>query len=1059
MDARSLPESFISMEEMYHAYRKAKADTFYERSQLCAVDFVNFENNLTNNLEELRKTLTRPVPKVTRKGKQPLAWYEDIAFIGRYAFIPKGLKPVDPERKNGRPTDSLVYSDPWDQWKAKHNQAQKCFKAEFRAVAHMKVEMLVICALWINLVGEKFDRCLDACCRGSRLRRIKSPQKPSVSDLSDDDPNPGVYHKDAVGSFSPYFECYRQWRDEGFRAINAELDAGRRVVAVTMDLAKFYHRVDPSFLLDQRFLDSCRFELRNGQALSENEALFTKQIIAAIETWGKSLPTYETDQPIGLPVGTSVASVIANVLLVEFDRLVCEKLSPVYYARYVDDIFLVLRDSDRLLSREDLVNKLCSEIEPLSRDDSQQEEVLRLRLPYAEKSVLEFRGDKQRVFILRGDMGRDFVETIRSRVDEVSSEWRLMPDLEDISRSPAARVLTANRTPSEDADALRKADSLSLRRLGFASLLRSMDAAARDLPPSEWREQRQTRYEFACRHIVTPLRLFDFESYLARLISIAVECRDWHWAKKMVAQLEVTVDELENKVVAEAENSQLLWGGFRRHLRKSLEIAVYRSMSWSSDDDVRAIELISAIDRLQPGADDMDEWFEKLRLGNPSTSARTLWACDLGKRPFKESLLQYDEGASEKLQSLSTPEASPVWPEENSKRAEAVKVIVSEFAARLPLFKKELFFRPLLYPTRPLTPAEVSDCLPILSEDATQFASTVRALRGTFVKVNGIVNVGATAATDTSLARIVIGKGHSKQATRVAVTSWSVDEKSWSAAAAGQPDLSSTRYQRLVALANSITRTPWKDKPRYVVFPELSIPRRWLPGLAQHFLRQEISLIAGAEYRAAGNGSAEVINEAKLFLTDNRLGYTHGCVVTQQKGLPAHGERDNLRQMFGLSFADHKSPTCQKRIYSHFGFDFGLLVCSELTNIGLRSKFRGQVDALFVLAWNRDLDSFASLVESTALDVHCYVILSNNRKYGDSRVRTPCIQNWRRDLVRLKGGLEDYFVVTEIDIHALREFQSHHEPPTGDEATFKPFPEGFDLSPFRRTIPRTTQTE
>ena len=63
--------------------------------------------------------------------------------------------------------------------------------------------------------------------------------------------------------------------------------------------------------------------------------------------------------------------------------------------------------------------------------------------------------------------------------------------------------------------------------------------------------------------------------------------------------------------------------------------------------------------------------------------------------------------------------------------------------------------------------------------------------------------------------------------------------------------------------------------------------------------------------------------------------------------------------------------------------------------------------------------------------------------------------HYLRDLIRLKGGLNDYFVIGEIDYMALRRFQSHNVPPSGDGETFKPFPIGFPerLSETRRTIP------
>jgi hypothetical protein len=284
---------------------------------------------------------------------------------------------------------------------------------------------------------------------------------------------------------------------------------------------------------------------------------------------------------------------------------------------------------------------------------------------------------------------------------------------------------------------------------------------------------------------------------------------------------------------------------------------------------------------------------------------------------------------------------------------------------------------------------------------------------------------------------------------RIALTSFLTEESSWSRAAANTPDLSRERYRRLARIANAVVKA--RPKPRYVLFPELAIPRRWVRTLAHHFLKEGISLITGVEYaRSLHDPDLFVLNEARLYLTDNRLGFPSYCVLTQRKGIPAHHERAELRSRFGLALAPVDASACKKRVYRHFGFNFGLLICSELTDLAHRKKMRGRVDNLFVLSWNQDLESFAALVESSAIDVHCFMTLVNNRQYGDSRVRAPFKDLWRRDVVRVKGGVDDYFVVAEIDVRELREFQSNRESP---DSPFKPLPDGYVISPRRYTIP------
>ena len=55
-----------------------------------------------------------------------------------------------------------------------------------------------------------------------------------------------------------------------------------------------------------------------------------------------------------------------------------------------------------------------------------------------------------------------------------------------------------------------------------------------------------------------------------------------------------------------------------------------------------------------------------------------------------------------------------------------------------------------------------------------------------------------------------------------------------------------------------------------------------------------------------------------------------------------------------------------------------------------------------VLELEQDLEHFPSDRVPAALDVHAYTILVNNRKYGDSRVRSPAKASFLRDIARVR---------------------------------------------------------
>jgi len=206
-------------------------------------------------------------------------------------------------------------------------------------------------------------------------------------------------------------------------------------------------------------------------------------------------------------------------------------------------------------------------------------------------------------------------------------------------------------------------------------------------------------------------------------------------------------------------------------------------------------------------------------------------------------------------------------------------------------------------------------------------------------------------------------------------------------------------------------------------------------------------LIAGVEYLHAPR--KRVRNQLWAAFTHEGLGFPSLMVYRQDKQRPALHEEQELQRLAALELKPEvqwKTPP----VIQHGDFRFSLLVCSELTNIAYRTALRGEVDALFVAEWNQDTQSFNALIESAALDIHAYIIQCNDRSYGDSRIRAPYKDAWKRDILRIKGGVNDYSVTGKIDIAALRSFQSSHR---SASKPFKPVPDGFVINYQRKRLP------
>jgi predicted amidohydrolase len=249
------------------------------------------------------------------------------------------------------------------------------------------------------------------------------------------------------------------------------------------------------------------------------------------------------------------------------------------------------------------------------------------------------------------------------------------------------------------------------------------------------------------------------------------------------------------------------------------------------------------------------------------------------------------------------------------------------------------------------------------------------------------------------------------------------------------------------SLLNSVALHP--DRPDYLLLPELAMPARWFPEFARGLRRSGISLVAGVEHQRRGRNA--VTNQVWAALRLEGMGLPF-LVYQQDKQRPARPELEKLLEPLGMSLKPMRRWSLPP-VIEHGGFRFALLICSELTNIDYRAHLRGAIDALFIPEWNQDLHSFEALVESSALDLHAYIAQANTRGFGDTRLRAPMAKEWERDVVRLKGGSHDYFVVGQIDILQLRSYQLSdgleqapvEEVSAPGKKTYKPLPDGYKM--------------
>lgn len=1065
----------IGLEDLVVAYRKAKADCFFENTFPTAIKFAEYEQDLLGNL------------KILLAGLQgALSFADNDDYLGDIRLLPKKLSiKMKPEAGNGH----VHFSNPARAFE--HLAIQNDLIPEFRVIGDFPVDAHILSALWINAVGHKFDACLDDSCYGARLKRIHNDEL-----LDKDAPRP--FHISSIGSFPIYFYPYKKWRSDGLKAIRGELEKERDVIAVSLDLKSYYHLIDPMAITSEGLHEAL------GLELSAAEQAFTLELAKFLCRWaerasevaGKRI-SGKKSIPGGLVIGLTASRIISNALLHRWDTLIKEKIAPIHYGRYVDDMFLVLRDTGLISNSEDFMAYLQDRMgdecvfreKNVGSKEASNDLLWQIQQGKAiqANSLIKLQGNKQKLFMLQGQAGLDLLDSIEREIGELSSEHRLMPSPDQLEDSTAAKVLSAAGSVGENADNLRRADGLTIRRLSWSLQLRHVETLARDLPPHEWQRQREDFYQFAHNHILRPDTLFAHFGYLPRLLGFAIGMNEWQQAEHIVVAAYDSLARLEEKVPAQAVISI---NGVEAKAAKDLWRYIKVTLTWLfidaatryydpdkllSDQPARK-ELRLAELFLNGLLGEMDD-FEALlnfRFGTEEfyQKAPLVAMADLAKEPYKRILKR--KSASALLSQGGEKKGSRIL-----KLLESAKILntedlkfflqstrVSRLAAIAVGHRKGESYFPYLFPTRPLSTEEITELAPECvglpqmdgkvcdDKSSVIWAKYAQALRGVWVKPTLLAahqdeeaNENTKQKKTTKELRIGTDK---KRRIVVALTNLKTEESDWEASACNNSNLSKSRYSRLSDLVNQTLRL--NPKPDYMLFPELSLPLRWVDSIASRLTAAGISLIAGTEYRHISKNV--ILSEACLVLTDNRLGFPASVRIWQPKLQPAVGEDQKLTETFGKRWPFSKlAGKRSKPVYVHNGTHFGVMVCSELQNSKARIEFQGEVDALMVLSWNQDLDTFASLIESTALDLHAYTILVNNRAYGDSRVRSPAKETFLRDLARVRGGDNDFVIVATLDIDALRAFQSRAKrwPQEGDK--FKPVPEGFKLAKDRERLP------
>ena len=984
----------IELVELILAYRKLKLFLFQQQERTKVLKLVDFERNLYSNLLDVRERLSRL----------------DDGFVSRCRgalLIPYRVVRKDPRHSEIRVIDTRYEAS---------IEAPAAIVAYSRTIADIPIDCELVFALWMCRVGYRLDACFKDYVFGDRLI-------PGIKDGRPIESNQLYRNRQCT------CDAYVDFASEQIRRCALK---NNQIVFIQMEIRDVaaYGRIPRDFV--EQIL------LPLGDSITDEDRQLTALVVKMLKHW------YQSDSPFTnrLPYGSCILGLLSNVLLARVDeRLLVRDEKPLFYCRHGKSMSMAFTYEPN----KDL-KKLIRDIKGTIA------KVLSCRVTIVDQV------EKTRVCIFSKNSAADYLDALEKARKEDNVAWNRLPDAPD---DPLSVATMHSPLPAGRGDcALQGLVPLSLSRRRFVKLLNDIDIYLFNLDVASWQPLRIKFLETIRDWYCGIASVFEHYPYFPRILSMAFACSnspaadEFKLCMEIIRRVRESLDEISSVKFLELGTSN---DTKVAELKRRWRLKIFHTFGQrilecgliSVQDESTRYLLLAETARLFP---DLFDSKGKELIDLPSY--KEIQNRDLADVAFKTVIWEYqcrgrrlsfaeipmlNKDLLAELEGDAAESFGKMWSAINGGDGE------TRLERETPMA--------LLFATRGVDQWDMSLAFP-------EFRNEDRELSRKILSWYHSSDFAMPTWTNGSggVMQLEIPYSQGKDRFRIGLTSWKTDDRSWVAGACGRKDpLLMDRFKRLSIVVNHVFELPSAKRPHYLLMPELAINPMHFLFFARKLALAGVSFVSGVDYihqfpsRSAG-GLRVVTNEVwGSFCVDNSR--ARAILVRFVKSRMA---RDEGKALFSVAHAVCRKGTdnLPLKIIRHGSrgrnIDIGLLICSDVLNIDYRAKLRGKIDLLVVPAWNKDVPTYSSLVDAAAYDVHAFIALVNSRIYGDTRLRSPAKLDYERDVIRVRGGTEDFVVVGEIDVSALRKFQSHYISP---DKPFKPTPTGFDQSENRRCLP------
>ena len=875
--------------------------------------------------------------------------------------------------------------------------------------------------------------------------------------------------------FEPYFSQYESWRDTALAHAKERLDSNQDALILTLDFRNFFYSVHIS---EEDFSEIYRIfqgSVNDYPSWVKRVHMFVYQVFQVYSDKVRQINAdseLSLDQRTFLPIGFLPSYILSNWTLTFFDKAISERINPVYYGRYVDDIIIVDKveknsplherargtaENQTKLTAGDVIEYYFGpclrqegthtyfnthifqqvpeeKMTPKQRKSSQQQEADAQAPPFKvyridpsvfpaeakglRKSDIQIQNDKVKIFYFREGSTRALLDCFRAEIGRNASEFRYLPDMDrTLGDNDYSEIfkLTNTDTPHK----LRGVSSVALDKFSLSKFLGKYRKVGNLI-----RDKQENAFDRDLLTILNQRALIENYSLWERLLEILVINDRLDFYEKLVKSI------LKAITAYEAPDCLVKDHAHRRGLYLTLRAAVYRTsaLCWGKGMN----HVLTAIQTMEKRDEAIDF---PLFLEYDLTERRGAY-CQC--RMVNKYVLPLPIG----------------WLKQDVFEEETKTLNLCRMETFCAYADWSLIEEPYLYFPYMVTPHEISYALTCkniaageLLEDPSKQLTKIHELYNLW-NYDLPNNDGSDFPPAPAQAKIIKRggaagccairvEGMATSEIKVAIGNARLCKSDFKKALTGKSNRSYKRYQQVCKLLKEALAA----KADLLVLPENFLPWEWLPDISRLCANNQMALITGIEHILSGafpDGTRKVYNLTAVILPYRENDYKFAQIICHHK---VHYSPNEARLIRGYRMEPFRGT--QYQLFCWRDLWFSVYCCYELASITDRSLFQALADLTVAVEWNRDVPYFSSIMESLCRDLHCYCIQVNSSDFGDSRVMVPA-KSEERDLIKTKGGRNHTILMDHIELTSLRDYQRKEYELQRDDPRFKPTPPRFE---------------